>query len=144
MIKKRTALFFILLANIILLAHAVIPHHHHKSEVCIVNSHCQSNSEAHHHSIAENNHEHDGKNENEYCVLKQLVVIPSNLLRNEGKCLDYADKHSFSDGFQAVLFNIGSEVFALVFETNASVTYITSLYSHFVNTGLGLRAPPVV
>lgn len=144
MIKKGTAIFFILLANIILLAHAVVPHHHHKSEVCIVNSHCQTDSDAHKHSDIEHNHEHDGKNEKEYCVLKQVVVIPSNSVRHECKCIDCNNNHSPFGEFQAVLFKNELIVFVPIFITNAHVPLITSSYTHFVNNGLGLRAPPSV
>lgn len=144
MTKRTIAIFFILLANSILLAHAVVPHHHHKSEVCIVNSHCQTDSDAHKHSAIDNNHEHDGKNEKEYCVLKEVVVIPSNRIIKAFKSLDWPDNHLKYDGFQAVLFNNELKAFVPIFVTNALVPLITSSYTYYVNTSLGLRAPPTV
>jgi len=144
MIKRTTAIFFILLANIILLAHAVIPHHHHNNQVCISGSHCQTDGKAHKHHTTEHNHEHDGNKNSECCVLKQAVVIPANTLRQECKCLDCNDNHSPFDDFQTVLFNNGLETFVPIFITNAHVPLITSSHTHFVNTALGLRAPPIV
>lgn len=144
MIKRVAALFFILIANIILLAHVAVSHHHHKSKVCIVSSHCQTDSEAHKHNTTEHNHEHDGDNNSEYCALNQVVVIRSNQVKHEFKYFNCADNNTQIDDFQAVLFDKGLyDLFPTVF-SNVQLLLLSSAYSCFVSTGLGLRAPPIV
>ncbi|MDO9153125.1 MAG: hypothetical protein Q7U47_05360 [Paludibacter sp.] len=144
MIKRGTAIFFILLANIILLAHAVVPHHHHNEQICIINLHCQTDSEVHQHDTTEHNHEHDGNKNSDCCVLKQAVVIPANSVKQDCKCLVCNDNHSPFIDFQAVLFNNELKAFVPIFVTNAHVPLKTSSYTFFINTSLGLRAPPTV
>ncbi len=144
MIRRTTAIFFILIANIILLAHAVVPHHHHQEQVCIVNSHCQTDSQAHNHDASEHDHQHDDENSSEPCVLKQAALIPSNSLRQEFKCFGCDNDHSPFDDFQIVLFSNGLKTFVPIFVANAHIQLITSSYTHFAVTSLGLRAPPIV
>lgn len=144
MIRKKTAIFFILLANIILLAHAVVPHHYHKEQVCLVNAHCQNDSKAHQHNASGHNHEHDGSEGTQNCVLKQTVAIPANSLRQEFKCLGCDDNHSPFVHLQAIL--CGNELISFVPEiiSNAQTPSGSSQHSNFVSTSLGLRAPPIV
>lgn len=142
MIKRIPALIFILLANIVILASAVIPHHHHKSQVCIVNSHCQSDNEAHQHNIAERSHKHDGEGNFDYCLLKQVFVTPSNDVMQEKKILELDGYHFQTGNYQAVL--IDKELLGIY--TNPSITYFSLLliYSNVISSCLGLRAPPIV
>ena len=144
MIKKGTALFFILLANIILLAHAVVPHHHHKSEACIVNSNCKSYSNVHIHSAIESKHEHDDDNDKEYCILKEVVVLPSNRIIKEYKSLLSSDNNLKLDGLQAILPNYKLVLIIKKLSSNTHTPLIPSSYVHYVNISLGLRAPPAV
>jgi len=144
MIRKKTAIFFILLASIVILAHAIVPHHHHKSQVCVENKHCQNDSLAHNHSTSEHNHEHDGSNETENCILKQIVVIPSNSNRQDFKCLGCDTNHSPFADFHAVLFENEFISFAPKTISIAQIPLISSSHSNFVSNSLGLRAPPVV
>ncbi len=144
MIRKTTAIFFILLANIVLLVHAVVPHHHHQEQVCIVNSHCQTGSHSHHHGNSENDHQHDGNNESDCCVLKQAVAIPSNLLKQDCKSFNSEDNHPDFDGFQCVLFDNGTGIFVPIDSAVAKLQFLSSNYFHFVNASIGLRAPPIV
>ena len=139
--KRTTAIFFILLANIILLAHAVVPHHHHHEQVCIVNSHCQTESQTHNHG-ASGDHQHDGNNESDCCVLKQAVAIPSNLLKQDCKSLDsyHPDFHEF----QSILFNFDFDSFVPLDSSFGKHPFSTFTYSLFVNSSIGLRAPPIV
>ena len=137
MIKQGATLFFILLANIILLAHAAIPHHNHNKEVCIVNSHCQTNSN-------DSKHKHDSKKDTECCILKQVVVILTNSVRQECNFTDLNDNHQPLYDYQAILLNYELELFVSKFATNPHVPLISSSYTHFVSTALGLRAPPTV
>jgi hypothetical protein len=145
MIRKRTAIFFILLANIVLLVHAVVPHHHHHHEqICIVNSHCQTDSHPHHHGDSGHDHQHDGNNESDCCVLKQAVAIPSNLLKQDCKSFSSEDNHPDFDGFQCVLFDNELDIFVPLDSSVAKLQFSSSNYSHFVNTSISLRAPPIV
>ena len=144
MIKKGTAIFFILLANIILLAHIVVPHHHHKSQVCLVISHCQTDSQPYNHNSCGHDHQNDGKSSNDCCVLKQVVLIPSNLLRQECESLEHANVYPDFDEFQSALFDTYFVRF-VPFESSVSKLLSSpSIYTHFVNNALGLRGPPTV
>jgi hypothetical protein len=144
MIKNITAYSFILLSNIVLLAHAVIPHHQHESDICIVNSHCQTDSGVHKHSDVEHNHEHDGENENNCCVLSEVVLLPPKNTIKKHEDIYCQENHLVLNKFQAVLFSNELQAFDSVFITNAFGPLITCFHTHFVNTALGLRAPPVV
>lgn len=140
MIKKTAALFFILLANIILLAHAVAPHNHHNGLACI----CKTGINAHPQESSNSNHKHNGKNSSDYCILTQLIVVRNTQVKLECKNVDFTDNHSQFDGIQAILINNIFKVFHPIYRTNVHLPQIGTLYNHFVNTGLGLRAPPVV
>jgi len=142
-VKRTTAIFFILLANIILLAHAVVPHHHHQGQVCIVNSHCQVDSHSHNHGKSEHDHQHDGNNESDCCVLKQAVAIPSNLVKQHFRSFDSDNDFLDFDRFQCVLFDNGIGIFVPVNSSVAKLQFLSSNYFHFVNTSIGLRAPPI-
>lgn len=144
MIRKTTSILFILLANIILLVHAVVPHHHHQEQVCIVNSHCQNDSESHDHSTTAHDHQHDGNTGTECCVLKQAVLIPSNSVKHEFKCLVCDDNHFSFVHFQAILFNNEFNSFVPKIISIAQIPLITSSHSKFDSASLGLRAPPFV
>lgn len=143
MIKRTTAIFLILLANVILLAHAVIPHHHHhNSNVCTESSTCKTDGKSHEHSDCK--HNDNSKEHYDCCVLKQVVTIPANQIKPEFKCLICGDDHQDFDTFHSVLFtsaynNSPIESFAVEWEN-----YKPSFNPQYVNTGFGLRAPPVV
>jgi hypothetical protein len=144
MTNRTTALFFILLANIILLTHAVVPHYHHKSKICFVNFHTQTDCDEHKHSDIKHEHKHDGKNEKENCILKEVVAIPSNRILKDYKNFVWHDHHQKFDGFQAVLFCNELIAFVPIVKSNTFVPLISSSYINFVNISLSLRAPPTV
>ena len=139
MIRKTTAVFFLLLANLVLLVHAVVPHHHHDSQICINYKHCTSDSET-----PDSNHDHDCGNSSGNCILKQLVVIPSNQYKQECKIVTVNDRHSVFDYLDGFLLNddlkLTTPHIVSVFELHK----ITSSYSCFAVSYPGLRAPPIV
>ncbi len=141
MIRKTTAYLFIILANIVLLGHAVIPHHHHEQQLCIKNKYCQNDAKAHHHESSEKDHQHDGKNAPN-CILKQLVILPSNQGRNECNCFTTSEDHE--DDFQFILFTNNFESNYFVFSNVSSKIHFTPHYSAFLIPSSGLRAPPTV
>ena len=144
MIKRFFSAFFILSANIILLAYTVIPHHHHDGVICVASSHCQPGDEVNYHKTDGNNHEHDGGGDFGYCILQQVIVIPSDQPKPECKCLNSFNNHSHINGFQAVLID-NRQYFPLpAISSTAEHILLSSAYSDFAGTGLGLRAPPVV
>ncbi|OFX49036.1 MAG: hypothetical protein A2046_14675 [Bacteroidetes bacterium GWA2_30_7] len=143
MIKKKIAFFFILIANIVLLVNTFVPHHHHKSEVCIVKSHCEYDDN---HSInfeQKEEHKHDGSNNLEFCLLKQLTVTSSNISKRESKNIDNEDNYSSFDGFQAILLNAEKEPIISI-NIKIQLSSLIKPTSNFVNTSLSLRAPPTV
>jgi hypothetical protein len=144
MFEKQVAIFFIFLANIILLAHAAVPHHQHETQVCIESSHCPNDSIPHNHNTSGHNNQHDGENGSDCCHIKQLVVVPSNHVKQEGKCSFLTDGHFPDYGFQAVLLNLEFQHFRSTVVLNTDVPFRTSHYIVFVKSSLGLRAPPTV
>jgi hypothetical protein len=143
MIKKRTALFFVFLANLIFLAQIVVSHHHHQDQVCIERSHCESDSYAHNKNTSEPDHRHDNENGPDFCNLKQAVIIPSDQVKQESRYFNSTDKYAGSIDFQAIIFTDESNSLAPNIVSKAQVPFITSSYSCFASTSLGLRAPPV-
>jgi len=144
MIKRATALFFVLIASIFFLANAVIPHHHHKDEVCIESSHCDTDCESHEHETTNKNHKHNGNNDFQCCVLKQEVILPSNLIKQEIKSFNYLENLSYIDCFQAEIYNQDLIKHIQTNTSNSLNHLIPSLYSRSVCNGIGMRAPPIV
>jgi len=138
MIKKTTAVFFLLLANLVLLVHAVVPHHHHDSQICINYTHCTSDCET-----PENNHDQDIGNFSNNCILKQLVVLPSNQYKQECKILPFTDRHSEFNYLDAVLLNDDLKLITPIVVSVFELHKITHYYCIDVSS-VGLRAPPVV
>lgn len=124
------------------MAHAVVPHHHHKSEVCIVNTHCQSDNDLNEHIDVDHNHEHDRKSNQENCFLKEVVIIPSNRLIKEFNTLDWSDNNLKCNVFQSVLANNYLKSIIPVFILNLQQNQSASEYIFFATRALGLRAPP--
>ena len=144
MVHRVPALFFILIANIGFLINIAIPHHHHNTEVCFVNTHCQSDGETHKHGTTEHKHEHDGESTTDYCNINQVFVVPSNQVKQESKCLDYADTRINYNQSQANLADPELISFIPIYLSKAKHPLIVFSYSNFVNSGHGLRAPPIV
>ena len=138
--KKVTAFILILLANIILLAHAVLPHHHHKLQFCTEVSHCNHHSNR---NPWDTTHEHDGE-EGSDCILKQLIIFPSNQVKQECNCTTSNDHHFTHEGWLAVEIyqSIQPRVVRLV--TKIEIPLSTLPYAYLTSSPAGLRAPPVV
>jgi len=144
--KKVKALFFVILAlsNINILAHTFVPHHYHENKVCNEKIHCQTHSEAHKHSTAGHNHEHDGKNNPDYCISGQVFVIRSNQTDLDFRIIDVNDNWLNNNPFR-VRFQY-SEIISLV-ESNYFKPYpFLGCFTHcqFVSNQLGMRAPPTI
>jgi len=135
--KKVTALIIILLANIILLAHAVMPHHHHQLQFCIEDTHC-----SHQNNPFNNSHDHDGESSSD-CILKQLIIFPSNHARQECKCIDLTDIH-FPHGLNAIELNYEFHYFGQTKVSEIDYPWIKLSYPHLLSASSGLRAPPAV
>lgn len=134
MIRKTTALLLILVANIVLLVHVIIPHHHHQSITCIVNTHCSNDNKAEH------NHEHDGNESTNSCVLKQAVIVPSSV-EKLFKCSDNCANHDYYNFYILPISNNEKTPKLIVF---SSVPDLSFQYLSFATNSLGLRAPPMI
>jgi hypothetical protein len=143
MIKRTTALFFVLLANLLLLVTAVVPHHHHLDHVCISNSHCTSDEDSHDASIDDCKHEHNSESNHKYCILKHVIVIPSNRDEQDFSVLHQSNEGSPFGSFYAVLENFESKAVNSTCRLNSPV-FIASFYERYVSASIGLRAPPLV
>jgi hypothetical protein len=142
--SKRASIFLILLANIVFLAHALVPHHHHESQVCLESCSCHSDCSTHKHNTTAHNHNHDGSDCSENCVLKQTVVIPSNQFRQELKYAAGENHHSPYHNFHAVIINCEQLSFVPKIISIAQIPLIISSHSGFTPGSTGLRAPPAV
>lgn len=144
MINRVSILIILLLANIVLLANIIIPHHHHKSEICIINSQCQTDSETHKYGSNGYNHDYDGNNNSEYCVLNQVYITPYNQLAQEHRDLVNINYYSQFEGFQTVSIDNGSSVKFPVTMLCGQLLVLSYTYTSAVSVSIGLRAPPVV
>lgn len=138
MIKRITAVSFILFVNIILLAHAVIPHHHHHGEFCIANQ-CQNDCDSNKNNIADHNHKSNGNSDNQFCVLKQVVVVPQKILKST---YNFDDDQNHSHLSQFLFFNSGCDLKCYASVTSVYRNDKVFYHSLFLIAGLGLRAPP--
>ena len=144
MIQRITAISFMLLANIVLLAHTVVPHHHHTMQVCLVNAHCQDDDKVHSHQSRPHDHQHDGEDTTK-CILKQIVIIPSNGLRKDNLVSDSSDFDLDHKSVQLSLLR-----FTYAISENICIATLKDpddtprLYSVMISHSLGLRAPPTV
>jgi hypothetical protein len=143
MIKKQLAIFFIFLANTILLAHAVVPHHHHETQVCIQNSCCTDNEKPDQQNTLAHSHEHNGQSGFDLCILKQLVLLPSN--NEQGcKCGHHFDGLSPHDGFQAEILIPGPAYLVPTETAKPEGFWVNISWSFLAGSSTGLRAPPTV
>ena len=143
MIRQTWVIFILLFATIIVLAHAVIPHHHHSNLVCVVSSHCESDNYADEHNAPLNNHKHDGKSDTDNCVIKQIIAIPANQLRQNYTSWENVLVHfSFSD-FDASNFELRFDNLNPGTLSCKRLPFFSSTYSYFIIHSLGLRAPPI-
>ncbi len=131
MFKRTLSLIFVSFAGILILAHTVIPHHHHHDQICFQND------------ISSHDHE-DDKDSSDACVLKLPVVLPSNREIQEFRDADGADNHLFVNVFHAYLSLNESNLLIPLFYREDFTPENSFSYSLFVNSSLGLRAPPVI
>ena len=144
MIKRFTGIVFLISAITILLAHTAIPHHHHINQVCLIAAHCQNESDSHEHENKSPLHEHDGTNDYENCILKQLVAIPSYHARPNIKLWDIDLDHRVFIGVIAYLVHNDSDTKNSRTNSSSILPFSSSTYSYLISYSLGLRAPPVV
>ncbi len=144
--KKGAAIFFILLANIIILAHAVVPHHHLPHQTFLITSQCAENKDGHHLPISDidHNHDNDNKSDNEHCLLNQVIVLPTNTVRQICGCDFHTDLHPDFGGFHAILIFFKFECVAPAVTVNSRSPLLTFTYVSYASSVLGLRAPPTV
>ena len=128
-----------------LLANVVIPHHHHESEVCIVVSHCESDSEKHSDELSDHNHDHNKTNDTDHCALDQVYIVATDNIKQ-----DYNQIIVLSNSYDYDLPDHNSAVIdtELLSSYHIGSTYLYGdrlfLYCDFVSTVKGLRAPPTV
>ena len=134
---KRTAYIITFITNILLLVFTVVPHHHHynKSQICVINSHCQTDD-----IDSNENHQHDNHSKSNSCLLSQAIVLPlsNNTKESQSIVYDY--------GFEVYIIT-SDELFDKYLTLNPIeiLTPKTPLsFSSYINSSLGLRAPPVI
>lgn len=141
--KKAASILFISVANIILLAHAVIPHHHHKKLVCLEKVHCQQHINTHSFDATEQDHNHDGNGNFEYCLLQQVVVLPSNQIKKDCDDFQKDDGQEFINLISFISLNKNPKIILPVISIAGYKLNITSDFTSYFCSSSGLRAPPI-
>lgn len=134
---KRTAYIITFITNIFLLVYTVVPHHHHegKSQICILNSHCQADD-----SDDSQNHQHDSHTKSNNCLLKQAIVLPLSNNTKVNQSIVYS--YEFD-----VFINISNELLnkcLVISSIEVLMPDAPFIFSSYIHSSLGLRAPPVV
>jgi hypothetical protein len=125
------------------LSHTIIPHHHHQTQIFLVGPHSLEKNTEHTHKT--HGHEHDGNSESHHCLLKQVIVIPPNQLRQTFDANNLDSNFDFTNLFVAVLYKNPIERKELLNLYKARRhTEFSSHYINYVNLSTGLRAPPIV
>ena len=137
--QRLTSIFFVILANVILLAHSVVHHHHHDNQICFEDSHCET------HNLPSNDHTgcHYPQNDDNCCVLQDVVAIQNSDLRQEVKYLFYIDLQNIFDGYQFLLADNAIHRTPFLYITPSRQSYSSALYLKVVRCVAGLRAPPI-
>ena len=140
MIKRTISVCFIFIAGFLLLANIVISHHHHSSSICFKYSHChdeRTNGKSNH-----SDHQHNSNND--CCSLNSAVILPVTHATEKSIISLNTGSQQNPFYFMAIIpYNNGTDHFLNVFSWNNSPG-ISSLFSVYINSSLGLRAPPVV
>lgn len=142
MIKKITVCILLLLANFIIMAIVVMPHHHHRQLVCIESAHCTDDDIAHKYNTTEDSHRHDTDNNSGDCILKQVIVIPTNEEKQVLEIFNSTYNQSFSNLFNNGI--IAYEALLPCFNHASDISQSSSSNSSYLCSSLGLRAPPSV
>ena len=140
MILRKTAFAFILTANLVVLFHAVLPHHHHDQQICFNEIACCNHSGSAHHYCHGHGSQHDENGSTENCLLKQLVILPTNQERFKVDNLSINQVSQHADFYLASAYNHQAYL-------NHCTEFI-SLPDRYHDSGFaylffGLRAPPV-
>ena len=140
MIKRTTSVFFLFIAGFLLLANVVIPHHHHTSNICFRHSHCHDEST--HGKSNHSDHQHDDNYD--ICSLNSAVILPSAYNTEESiNSLNTGSHQNISD-FTAIISNnnvTDPYISVILWDDSPG---LCSLFSVYLKSSLGLRAPPVV
>lgn len=141
---KIFKIFLLCLANIVLLVYTIFPHHHHHNLICLVKSHCYEQFASEKHRPQTHDHEHDGKDDHCGCILKQIVVFPPNLLRQNSD-LQYCPANTdFSPGFQAITVNSTQDLSGIFrYAQTCEHFFLSSQFVNHIAFTVGLRAPPL-
>ncbi len=144
MIKRKLAILLLSVSSLFLLVHGAVPHHHHGSAVCFIQSHCIPQNT--NHDPGSTGHSHDDRTpaSEEYCILNQVFITPTNQLRPELSQLSASDDFSVAiDSFSAVLTG---DIYLAAFESleDGSQPPFRNDSPQPEVTCPGLRAPPIV
>lgn len=143
-IKRKLAILLLTVSSILLLAHGVFPHHHHGTAVCFKHSHCIPQDT--NHDINSTGHSHDNKtpDNEEYCILNQVFITPTNQARPELSQLSASDDFSgVPDSFSAVLAGDLQLKVLQSLEIDGQPPFPDDCLRREVSS-LSLRAPPTV
>jgi hypothetical protein len=130
----------LLFANFILMAVAVIHHHHHRQLVCIESTHCFDEDAVHNYNTSE--HRHDADKNSGDCILNQINVYPANEKKEVFEVVNGTENLFCS--FLYPLSKAGEETLLPETSDASTIHHIASSSSSYINTFLGLRAPPSV
>ena len=140
MIKRATSVFFLFIAGILLLANVVIPHHHHSANICFRHSHCHAERD----NGKSNHSDHQHGSNDDCCSLSLAVILPATQYTEVNKIfLNIGSRQNTSDFPAIIPYNNGTDPFLSVYSWE-DPPGVCSLFSVYLKSSLGLRAPPVV
>jgi len=137
--RNKTAFIFILLANMVLLAHAVIPHHHHTKapiEVAVECSHEDDHEHNHNMPLCNDDHE---QGETTSCKLIEAIIVPNNQIRLSELLELTTINHTLFFTLYVFNFSIPQHYE----DTSNEVVESIPLFTRFLISSQGLRAPPI-
>ncbi len=144
MINRKLAILLLSVSSLFLLVHGAVPHHHHGSAVCFIQSHCIPQNT--NHDPGSTGHSHDDKTpaSEEYCILNQVFITPTNQVRPELSQLSASDDFSIAiDSFSAVLTGDIYLAAFQILEDDTQPPFRNDCSGPDVSC-LSLRAPPTV
>lgn len=144
MIRKITAISLILVATLFMLAHAVIPHHHNNGFPSLIKLHQHADGVMHYdfHEHDGNKHEHGSDKDSHGCILKQVIFIPSDILKHKFQFNNFQKEQK-----ENITLLLKSDRLSIEIFPNSSFTPppdLNTIYIENVNRGVSLRGPPVV
>jgi len=140
MLKSTKGLIFILVANILLVGHSILPHDHQDGLIWLHSDHYTDSDEPSGINSEATNHQHDGQDDDQICLLKQVYLIPTDSSRLDCSLVDNLSRNL---DFQPIYTNPDPTSYLPFFYTvSGPPPLLLWRYSLLATHSIGLRGPP--